>query len=74
MRIPNVPQLVPVEKASKTAITNTIAGRKTTNDDAGPLIKSEMKTFAPRESVIASRARTKFSVDVSRAAATATGR
>ena len=52
IRMPNVPQLVPVENARMTAITKMIAGRKFCRPAAGPLMMSEMKTFAPSESVI----------------------
>ena len=52
IRMPNVPQLVPVENARMTATTKMIAGRKFCRPAAGPLMMSEMKTFAPSESVI----------------------
>ena len=52
IRMPNVPQLVPVENARMIAITKMIAGRKFIRPIAGPLMRSEMKIFAPSESVI----------------------
>ena len=52
MRMPNVPQLVPVENARMMAITKMMAGRKFQRPAAGPLMMSEMNTFAPSESVI----------------------
>ena len=52
MRMPKVPQLVPVENASTMAITKMIAGRKFQSPAAGPLMRSEMKILAPSESVM----------------------
>ena len=53
IRIPNVPQLVPVANARNTAITNIITGRKLTNSEAEPLMIEATNSFAPKLSVIA---------------------
>ena len=52
MRMPKVPQLVPVENARMIAMTKMIAGRKFWSPAAGPLMMSEMKILAPSESVM----------------------
>ena len=52
IRMPNVPQLVPVENERITAMTKMIAGRKFQSAAAGPLMRSEMNTFAPSASVM----------------------
>ncbi len=53
MRIPNVPQEVPVEKARKHATMKMIAGRKFIKDPALLCTASATKVAAPRESVMA---------------------
>ena len=52
MRIPNVPQDVPVAKARKIAITNTRAGRKLMKLPAPLCTIPATNSFAPRLSVI----------------------
>ena len=52
IRMPNVPQLVPVEKPRMQAMRKMIAGRNAFSEAAGPLMRSEMKIFAPSESVM----------------------
>ena len=51
IRIPKVPQEVPVANARPTAITNTIAGRKFCRDCALPDTRSATYVSAPRDSV-----------------------
>ena len=52
IRIPNVPQEVPVANESPTAIRKTIAGRKFCKPEAELWIKSAINTLAPIESVM----------------------
>ena len=51
IRMPKVPQLVPVAKASRQPTANTITGRNICSPEA-VRTKSRTKYFAPRESVI----------------------
>ena len=53
MSTPNVPQLVPVAKASRQPIRNTMAGRNICMPSAPLFTRSRTKYFAPRESVMA---------------------
>ena len=52
IRMPNVPQEVPVEKERPTAIRKMIAGRNIIRDSAEPLTISAIKRDAPRLSVM----------------------
>ena len=55
IRIPKVPQEVPVAKERPTAMRNTMAGRKDSRVPAVLSTNCEMKIRAPRLSVIAFR-------------------
>ena len=55
IRMPNVPQLVPVANARKHPIRKIMAGRKFMNPPADDLTSSDTNTSAPRVSVIAFR-------------------
>ena len=62
IRIPKVPQEVPVENARKHATTKMIAGRKFIKDPALLCTVSATKTAAPRESVIAFKVHAKVRI------------
>ena len=62
IRIPKVPQLVPVEKASRQPTTNTITGRIICIPVALSRTKSRTKYLAPRESVMAFRLQAKVRI------------
>ena len=59
MSMPKVPQLVPVEKAMKQPMRNTMAGRKAWKLSAEARSVVSTKTVAPRESVMALRLQAK---------------
>ena len=52
IKIPKVPQEVPVAKANKQPMANTITGSSICTPVAEVCTKSRTKYFAPRESVI----------------------
>ena len=60
--IPKVPQEVPVAKASRQPMTNTMAGRNICMLAALFQTKSRTKYLAPRESVIAFRLQAKVRI------------
>ena len=62
MRMPKVPQLVPVEKASRQPTTNTITGSTICMPVALCCTRSRTKYLAPRESVMAFRLQAKVRI------------
>ena len=64
IKIPKVPQDVPVAKARNTPIRNTIAGRKAWKLPAELSTRAATNSFAPRESVIAFRLQAKVKIKI----------
>ena len=64
IRIPKVPQEVPVENARKHATRKIIAGRKFISEPALFCTVSATKTAAPRESVIAFSVQAKVRIKI----------
>ncbi len=64
IKIPKVPQEVPVANASKTPITNTIAGKNDWKLPAEFCTSSSTNCLAPRESVIAFRLQANVRINI----------
>ena len=62
IRMPKVPQEVPVAKASRQPMTNTMRGRIIWRPPAEDRTKSRTKNFAPRESVMFFRLQAKVRI------------